>query len=174
MIPPAQRSVMQIYDFFHLGISSMSFYCLFIPLHIWGTFNYMPNTLHRHADCRCLSHRHPPFWLQYILSHESYHLTYIGHYSHWKIHGGIMKWEKFPALLALCVSEFPSKRPETGSFEVFFDLCLNKHPRRHWFETPLHLLWHHCNVMHQGGPEAVTLYTIKFDRGIMYIVTHVL
>ena len=40
--------------------------------------------------------------------------------------------ETFSTLLALCVgnspvtSEFPSQRPVTRSFDVFFDLCLNE------------------------------------------------
>ena len=40
--------------------------------------------------------------------------------------------ETIPTLLALCVGnspvteEFPSQRPVTGSFDVFFDLRLNK------------------------------------------------
>ena len=40
--------------------------------------------------------------------------------------------EPFPALMALCAGnspfngEFPSQRPVTQSFDVFFDLCLNK------------------------------------------------
>ena len=45
--------------------------------------------------------------------------------------------------------EFPSQRPVTQSFGVFFDLPLNrwlsKKSRRRWFETPLRSLWHHCN-----------------------------
>ena len=63
--------------------------------------------------------------------------------------------ETFSALLALCAEnspvtgEFPSQRPVTRSFDVFFDLRLNKRlskPSRHqWFETPLHPLWRHCN-----------------------------
>ena len=42
--------------------------------------------------------------------------------------------ETFSGLLALCVrnspvtGEFPSQRPVTRSFDVFFDLCLNKRP----------------------------------------------
>ena len=36
------------------------------------------------------------------------------------------------------------------SFDVFFDLALNKRlskpSRRRWFETPSPLLWRHCNV----------------------------
>ena len=46
--------------------------------------------------------------------------------------------------------EFPSQRPVTHSFDVFFDLRLNKrlskHSRRRWFETPLHSLWRHCHA----------------------------
>ena len=40
--------------------------------------------------------------------------------------------ETFSALLALCAGnspvtgEFPLQRPVTRSFDVFFDLCLNK------------------------------------------------
>ena len=61
----------------------------------------------------------------------------------------------FSALLALCVGnspvtgEFPSQRPVTQSFDVFFDLRLNKGFSKQWrrwrFETPLRLLWRHCN-----------------------------
>ena len=47
--------------------------------------------------------------------------------------------------------EFSSHRPVTRSFDVFFDLCLNrqlsKQSRRRWFETPSHSLWRHCNVV---------------------------
>ena len=43
----------------------------------------------------------------------------------------------------------PLTRPVTGSFDVFFDLCLNKRLskqlRRRCFETPLHPTWRHCN-----------------------------
>ena len=64
--------------------------------------------------------------------------------------------ETFSALLALCArnspvtGESPSQRPVTRSFDVFFDLHLNKRlskqSRRRWFETPLRSLWRHCNV----------------------------
>ena len=63
--------------------------------------------------------------------------------------------ETFSALLALCAGnspvpgEFPSQRPVTRSFDVFFDLCLNKWLSKQsggwWFETPSHSLWRHCN-----------------------------
>ena len=66
--------------------------------------------------------------------------------------------EKISVLLALCAGmspvtgKFPSQRPVTRSFEVYFDPYLNKRlskqSRRWWFETPSFSLWHHCNVGH--------------------------
>ena len=65
--------------------------------------------------------------------------------------------ETFSALLAICVGnspvtgEFLTQRPVTWSFDVFFDLCLNKWLSKHswgwWFETLSPLLWCHCNEM---------------------------
>ena len=59
------------------------------------------------------------------------------------------------ASLALCegnspvTGEFPSQRPVTRSFGVFFDLRLNKRLskplRRWWIEMPSRPLWRHCN-----------------------------
>ena len=64
--------------------------------------------------------------------------------------------EIFSALLALCAGnssvtgEFPSQRPVTRSFDVFFDLRLNKRlskqPRGWWFETLSCQLWRHSSV----------------------------
>ena len=63
--------------------------------------------------------------------------------------------EAFSALLALCVGnlpvtgDFPAQRPVMWSFDVFFDLHLNKQlskqSKRWWFETPSRLLWRHSN-----------------------------
>ena len=65
--------------------------------------------------------------------------------------------ETFSALLALyewnapVTGEFPSKRLVTRSFDVFFDLHLNKRlskqSRCWWFETPCRPLWRHCNEL---------------------------
>ena len=45
--------------------------------------------------------------------------------------------------------EFPVQRPVTQSFDVFFDLRLNKRLRKQswgwWFETLSRPLWRHCN-----------------------------
>ena len=64
--------------------------------------------------------------------------------------------ETFSALLAICAGnsplngEFPAQRPVTRSFDVFFDLRLNKRLSKQswgwWFETLSRLLWRHCNV----------------------------
>ena len=66
--------------------------------------------------------------------------------------------ETFSALLALCAGnspatgEFPSQRPVMGSFDVFYDLRLNKRWSKQswgwWFETPSCPLWRHRNDMH--------------------------
>ena len=65
--------------------------------------------------------------------------------------------ETFSALLAFCAGkspvpgEFPSQRPVTRSFDVFFYLCLNKHVSKQswgwWFKTPSLSLLRHCNVV---------------------------
>ena len=71
--------------------------------------------------------------------------------------------EMFSALLALCArnspanGEFPAQRPVTQSFDVCFDLRLNKPLSKHswgwWFETPSRSLWRHCN----GDPKCYLL-----------------
>ena len=60
--------------------------------------------------------------------------------------------ETFSALLTLCAvtAEFPSQRPVARSFDVFFDLrlnkCLSTESWGRWFEMPSRSLWCHCNV----------------------------
>ena len=61
--------------------------------------------------------------------------------------------DTFSALLCAenssVTGECPSQRPVTRSFDVFFDLHLNKRPRKQswgcWLETPSRSLWRHCN-----------------------------
>ena len=65
--------------------------------------------------------------------------------------------EKFSALLAICAGnspvpgEFPTQKPVTQSFDVFFDLRLNKRLSKQswgwWFETLSRPIWCHCNVV---------------------------
>ena len=66
--------------------------------------------------------------------------------------------ETFSTLLATCAGnspvpgEFPSQRPVTRSFDVFFDLRLNKWLSKQWwgwwFDMLPRSLWRHCNVPH--------------------------
>ena len=63
--------------------------------------------------------------------------------------------EAFSALLAICAGnssvtgELPAQRSLTRSFDVFFDLRLNKRLSKQswgwWFETLSRPLWRHCN-----------------------------
>ena len=63
--------------------------------------------------------------------------------------------ETSSALLAICAGkspvpgELPAQRPVTRSFDVFFDLRLNKRLGKQssgwWFETLSCPLWRHCN-----------------------------
>ena len=59
---------------------------------------------------------------------------------------------------------FPSQRPVTQNFDIFFDLRLNKRlrkqSRRPWFETPSGSLWHHCNDSVSAPEGLIFLYGI--------------
>ena len=67
--------------------------------------------------------------------------------------------ETFSALLAIYAGnsavhgEFPTQRPVTRSFDVFFDVRPNKQLSKQswgwWFETLSPSLWRHRNVQHQ-------------------------
>ena len=93
--------------------------------------------------------------------------------------------ETFSALLTLCEGKppvsggFPSRRLVTWSFDVFFDLRLNKRlskqSRRHWNETPPSSLWRHCNEL----PDTVSamgndnLTTSISSHGIILVPLHI-
>ena len=85
------------------------------------------------------------------------------------------------------MTEFPSQRPVTRSFDVFFDLRPNKRlsklSRRRWFETPSRSLWRYCNDSaihhcHWGNNSYNSLIVNKanlkqcFD-GLMYHTSHI-
>ena len=63
----------------------------------------------------------------------------------------------FSALLAICAGnspvpgEFPTQRPVTRSFDVYFDLCPNERLSKHswgwWLEMPPRPLWCHRNAL---------------------------
>ena len=76
----------------------------------------------------------------------------IGLTSRWR-----HQMETFSALLVIfpgnssVLGEFPAQRPVTGSFDVFFDLRLNKQLSKQlwgwWFQMLSCPLWRHCNVV---------------------------
>ena len=82
------------------------------------------------------------------------------------------QWETFSALLAICAGnspvtgEFPTQRPVTRSFDVFFDLRLNQPLGKQWwswwFETLLRPLWRHCNGHKFDIATMTYLMTIKW------------
>ena len=78
-----------------------------------------------------------------------YHVTGTSWWRH--------QMETFSALLAICAGnspvtgEFPAQRLVTRSFDVFFDVRLNKRLSKQscgwWFEMLSCPLWSHCNVV---------------------------
>ena len=85
-----------------------------------------------------------------------YILTFLNNNHPWWRH----QMQTFSALLTLCAGnspmtgEFPSQRSETRSFDIFFDLLLNKRLSKQscgwWFETQSPSLWRHCNDQVNG------------------------
>ena len=79
--------------------------------------------------------------------------SYVSFVTPWWRH----QMETFSALLAICAGnspvpgEFPTQRPVTRSFDVFFDLRLNKQLSKQswgwWLETLSRPLWRHRNAM---------------------------
>ena len=70
-------------------------------------------------------------------------------------HDDVIKGNTFRVTGHLCgespvTGEFPAQRAATRSFDVFFDLRLNKRLNEQswgsWSETPSCPLWRHCNV----------------------------
>ena len=66
------------------------------------------------------------------------------------VHDDVIKWKHFPRCwpyVHMC-GEFNAQRPVTWSFDISFDLHLNKRLSQQWwgwwFEMSLHPLWRHC------------------------------
>ena len=81
-------------------------------------------------------------------------LLYVIPYSQ-SFHDDVIKWKHFPrywsfvrGIRSPVTDEFPSQRPVTRSFDVFFELRLKKWlsqpSRRRWFETLSRSLSRHC------------------------------
>ena len=108
-------------------------------------------------------HSHPP--VNSFRGRAFYNLSLT---AHWNVYTGWLhkimiqsttwwrhQMETFSVLLAICAGnspapgEFPAQRPVTRSFDVFFDLHLNKRLSKQswgwWFEMLPCPLWRHCN-----------------------------
>ena len=104
---------------------------------------------------------------QYFLAHHSSETNVSYTSVNWVIIGSdnglsSIAWlrhqmETFSALLAICAGnssvtgEIPAQRLVAGSFNVIFDLRLNKRLSKQswgwWSETPSRSFWRHCNVV---------------------------
>ena len=88
--------------------------------------------------------------------------------------------ETFSALLAICAGNspvFPIQRPVTRSFDVFFDLRLNKRLSKQswgwWFETLPHPLWRHSNVLNHWYDECIFItFIILIDTAYLSVLPH--
>ena len=94
-----------------------------------------------------------------------------------KLHDDVIKWKHFPHYWPFVreftgPGEFPAQKPVTRSFDVFFDLRLNKRwskqPWGWWFETLSRQLWRHRNVGRLGKEEHVEFNPDKTGK-VLYI-----
>ena len=95
--------------------------------------------------------------------------------------------ETFSALLAICAGnspvpgEFPTQRPVTRSFDVYFDLRSNKRLSKQswgwWFETLSCSLWRHRNEAKSVKSNTASNYTelLLRDKQLLdqYVICHV-
>ena len=89
--------------------------------------------------------------------------------------------ETFSALLAICAGnsavpgEFPVQRPVTRSFDVFFDLRLNKRLSKQswgwWFETLPRPLWRHSNVLNNSLAQPCKNFRVAINGKVSTIAT---
>ena len=116
------------------------------------------------------------FWFtKYILVTPMHYVT------HWLTTWWRHQMETFSALLAICAGnspvsgEFPAQRPVTRSFDVFFDLRLNKRlskqPRCWWFETLSWSLWRHRNetIPLKSSCRGIVFHKMWKDSRCIYI-----
>ena len=95
---------------------------------------------------------HIIFWLyRYFLNifyFSKYSCTNIFHRRSLCTFHDVIKWNNFPRNWPFLRGILPSQRPVTRTFDVFFDLRLNKRlSKQSWgwrYETPLRPLWRHC------------------------------
>ena len=112
-------------------------------------------------------HRQPSRW-QYVF------VVVISWWCH--------QMETFSALLAICAGNSPGTQGQvTRSFNVFFDLRLNKRLIKQswgwWFERISRALWRHCNmcgftVVHSRMPQIIPLGSGKLKIFSVPLLSH--
>ena len=125
------------------GLNKTRKYCE-LKLHISLLINWKYYSTESRLHLRCNRNNNVIYFATYII------LALVTSISWWR-----HQMEIFSALLSFCEGNpqetggFPSQRPVTRSFDVFFDLWVkrvSKQSRRRWFETPWRSLWRHCYV----------------------------
>ena len=90
------------------------------------------------------------------------------------VHDDVIKWKHFPRYWPFVrVINRSRTKPVTRSFDVFFDLRLNKRlskqSRGWWFETPSRSLWRHCNELRDRASQQQSALKIRaFDCIVCY------
>ena len=129
------------------------------PMKISGVGRKGQQTISRYSQQRT-KYRNDPVTIaaNEDATREHKHRTQAAHCLH-RVHCNrdmmTSSMETFSALLAICVGnspvpgEFPTQRPVTRSFDVYFDLRPNKRLSKQswgwWFDTPSRPLWRHRN-----------------------------
>ena len=93
-------------------------------------------------------------------------------------HDDVIKWRHFPRYwpfvrgIHRSPGEFPTQKPVTRSFDVYFDLRPNKRLSKQswgwWFETPSRPSWRHRNVYFVNFSHVVTILSCVW----MYFLCH--
>ena len=96
----------------------------------------------------------PERYLETRAGAAGFRITFFDQMASLKIvHDDVMKWKHFPRYWPFVrgIHRGPTQRPVTRSFDVFFDLRLNKRLSKQswglWLETPSRPSWRHCNEM---------------------------
>ena len=101
--------------------------------------------------------------------HSMHHIPTKGIEIQWHSSKSLITFSRFPMMMSRnwnifrviagnspVTGEFPSPRPVTRSFDVFFDLHPNKRLSKQswgwWFDTPSRSLWRHCNAFSTSDP----------------------
>ena len=170
----------------------LSFSLKFGNGHIISSHSLPGKWLFIHAEIKLkhVSKRSPRYLAAcQILIFYSYHIFWSLHWYLWtKTSWWRYQMETFSALLAICArnspvpGEFPTQRPVTRSFDVFFDLCpykrLSKQWWRRWFETPSCPLWRQCyvdefySVCLQGYPRLLIVHQTHLFASKSYTIIY--